>query len=133
MVKRMLLALGAGFGIALVDVWLSSATVSNAWDLDGPMFWYVFLNRAAIGFFVAIVGIVTIHPLLNFKMFPIRGAFVGIWVSLSLAASVFFDDTATWGLFWMVILSGAIYGVAIDVFATKFSGQGKQLLHPENE
>ncbi|MAZ67697.1 hypothetical protein CL652_02935 [bacterium] len=129
----MLLALGAGFGIALVDVWLSSATVSNAWDLDGPMFWYVFLNRAAIGFFVAIVGIVTIHPLLNFKMFPIRGAFVGIWVSLSLAASVFFDDTATWGLFWMVILSGAIYGVAIDVFATKFSGQGKQLLHPENE
>lgn len=133
MVKRMLVALGAGVGIALIDIWLSSATVPDAWDTSSPMFWYMFLNRVAIGFFVAIAGIVTIHPLLNFKMYPIRGAFVGIWISLSLAASVFFDDAATWGVFWMIVLSGAIYGVVIDVLATKFAGQGKRLLHPNNE
>jgi hypothetical protein len=133
MVKRMVVALGAGVGIALLDIWLSSSQDPDAWDVNSPMFWYVFLNRTSIGFFVAIAGVVTIHPLLNFKMFPIRGSFVGTWVSVSMAASVFFDPAATWGMFWMIVLSGAVYGVLIDVLATKFAGQGKKLLHPENE
>lgn len=132
MVKRMVLALGAGVGVALLDIWLSSASVPDAWDLQGPMFWYMFLNRLSIGFFVAIAGVVTIHPLLGIKMFPLRGAFIGVWISISMAASIFFDATGTWGIFWMIVLSGAVYGVVIDVIATKFAGQGKALLHPEN-
>jgi len=132
MIKRMSVALGAGVGVALIDIWLSSASNPDAWDLNGPMFWYMFLNRVSIGFFVAIAGIVTIHPLLNFKMFPIRGAFVGVWISLSMAASIFFEDSATWGTFWMIVLSGAVYGVLVDILATKFAGQGKKLLHPSN-
>ncbi len=133
MVKRMLIALSAGVGFALIDIWLSSSSVPDAWDLNGPMFWYMFLSRLSIGFFVAIAGVITIHPLLGFKMFPIRGAFIGIWVSLPLAASIFFGDSATWKVFWMIILSGAVYGVLIDVLATKLAGQGRRLLHPEND
>jgi len=133
MVKRMMVALSGGVAVALLDIWMSSSMVPDAWDVNGPMFWYMFLNRVSIGFFVAIAGVVTIHPLLKFKMFPIRGAFVGIWISLSMAASIFFEPTALWSTFWMIVVSGAVYGILIDVAATKLAGQGKRLLHSKND
>jgi len=132
MAKRMLIALSAGVALALLEIQMSSSSMPEIWDLNNPMFWYMFLNRVSIGFFVAIAGIVTIHPLLGFNMFPIRGAFVGFWVSISIAASIFFDATATWSAFWMIFVSGGVYGLIIDVLATKFAGQGKKLLHPNN-
>lgn len=132
MVSRLSTALAVALCIALLDIWLSGGQVEGVWDIHGPMFWFMLLNRLSIGFFVAIVGIVTVHPLFGFKMFPIRGAFVGIWISLPMAASIFFEPTAVWSTFWMIVLSGAVYGMIIDSVATKVAGQGKKLLHPNN-
>jgi len=132
MAKRMIVALSAGAGIGLFDIWLSSSATYDVWDLTGPGFWFMFLNRVSIGFFVAIAGIVTIHPQFNFKMFPVRGAFVGLWLSIPMATYVFFYPTVTWSSFWIICLTGAVYGVIVDVIATKFAGDGKKLLHPKN-
>jgi len=133
MVKRLSIALSAGLILALVDIWLASASVLGALDTSGPLFWYMLFNRLAIGFFVALVGVITIHPLFGFNMYLIRGAFTGIWISLSMAISVFFDTQSTWTFFWLILISGGVYGIIIDALATKFAGHGKALLHPRNE
>ena len=131
--KRLLIALSSGVVLAFIDIWLSSSSVPDAWDLSGPMFWYMFSSRVLIGFFVALAGVYTVHPVLKVNMYLKRGVIIGALLSIPLAASVFFDEAATWGLFWLIILSGAVYGLIIDFVATKFAGQGRELLHPRNE
>lgn len=133
MLKRLLVALTTGIILAVTDVWFTATTIPEAWDVNSPVFWYIFLNRVAIGFFVAIAGIVTIHPVFGFKMFPIRGAFVGVWISLSMIGLAFLGTAETSAIVTTAVLSGAVYGIIIDILATKLAGQGRQLLHPNNE
>ncbi len=133
MVQRLLVALAAGAALALLDIYLTSGSLQDAWDVGSPAFWTVFISRLSIGFFVAIAGVITIHPLFKFRMYLLRGAVIGIWVSLPLATAVFVDPLATWFAFGIVIAAGAIYGILIDFVATTVAGHGTKLLAPEND
>ena len=94
--------------------------------------WMIFVGRLAIGFFVAIVGIVTIHPVFGFKMFPLRGIFVGLWIALIFALNAASPLTEL-GVFLAILALGAFNGLVVDVVATRYAGDGKKLLHKDNE
>ncbi len=127
--KRVLLALGLGILFALIDITFVGRQDASVWNIHEPFFWYVFLSRAPIGFFVGLVGVVTKHPILKFvHMRYLRGIGVGTLLSLGLAVSVFYESTSTWDTFWLVVLSGAFYGLAVDAITTWVFGDGKKLL-----
>lgn len=126
------MALGLGIVFAFVDIYLTGTMNPEVWDTSGPFFWYMFLSRAPIGFFVGLLGVVTQHPLLQFiHMRYLRGIGVGIILSLGLAASAFYDDGTTWGTFWMIVGMGALYGLIIDAVVTHLVGDGKRMLSYE--
>lgn len=127
--KRVLLSLALGVVFALVDVAITGTMDAEAWNISGPFFWYMFLSRAPIGFFVGLVGVVTVHPILPvIHMRYLRGIGVGVLLSLGLAASAFYDASTTWSTFFMIVGLGAVYGLLIDIIATKVVGDGKDML-----
>jgi len=133
--KRLLAgsALGALAGVACA---YGAAThgVPGAFDINSAMFWSIVLNRFTLGAFVAIMGIITIHPVCkSIKVGPVlRGLKVGVWVSLLMAVGILIaGDADRWSAFWTVIVAGAVIGVAIDLIITKLYGQGKALLDYE--
>lgn len=83
------------------------------------------------------IWIYTIHPALWFKCFALRGAFFGAIISLDIAIWVYVSSTTDQAtkcrVFWMTILAWAVYGLIIDMVATKFGGQGKELLHKKQK
>lgn len=67
--------------------------------------------------------------------FPIpawfRGACLGTFVSLPLATGAMVNPAAgmdVWTVFWLTLATGAFYGFVIDVAASKFGGEGPELL-----
>ncbi len=70
------------------------------------------------------------HPIFGFRCFPfLRGAILGAVVSLVNAFGILTmptENAAT--IFWLTIGVGAIYGLIIDVVATKIGGEGKTLI-----
>ena len=89
--------------------------------------WTLVADRFLIGLVVALAGAYTIHPIFRFRCPPARrGAVLGAIVSLPLAAGVMIVPVgapAPWNIFWATILVGAIYGLIIDLVATKWGGQ----------
>ncbi|MDD3646133.1 MAG: hypothetical protein PHH06_01865 [Candidatus Gracilibacteria bacterium] len=130
MVKRMFisLTLGALFGLLCAYFASTNTLDPNFWG--SAVMWSIFFNRFVIGFVVALAGFIVVHPLLNIRMYPVcRGACAGFLVSLSLA----FGAYSTGGeqaniIFWGSIVSGMIYGLIIDLVATKVAGEGETLL-----
>ncbi len=100
-----------------------------------PLMWSIVFNRFLIGMFIFIWWVFTVHPIkmFNFILKPVfRGFFLGALVSLDLAIGVFMnteiDSITKIRIFWLTILTWAIYGLIIDVTATKLTWQGKELL-----
>jgi hypothetical protein len=130
--KLICILLGFGFGFLCAYVgWILTPELKadpNFWW--SPLMWAIVYNRTLIGFFVLLFGIFTIHPIFHFKLSPwFRGATAGAVVSLDLAiGSLLFPYENAWQTFWALILVGAIYGLIIDVVATKFAGEGEDLL-----
>lgn len=73
-----------------------------------------------------------VHPVFRFPIPAwFRGTVLGTFVSLPLAAGAMVAPAAgtdSWSLFWLTLVAGAVYGLIIDVVATKFGGQGAELL-----
>jgi len=95
--------------------------------------WSLLFNRFLIGFVIFFVGFIKIHPLFEIRMYPaLRGSLIGALVSLDIAIGIFITpattgDISATTIFWMTIIVGAIYGLIIDITATKFSGEGEDL------
>lgn len=129
MLKRLTISMGLAALVALAIIYLSGVSLSA---INTSLFWAIAVPYLVIGFFVGIVGIVTKHPVFNFMMFPIRGAFVGVLITLpTLFATLAYSATPEGGAL-MMLATMAAFGLALDVAATKGAGQGKKLLHPEN-
>jgi hypothetical protein len=142
--KRLLISIGLGLFFGLLDFYgfathyLESGFYMQftAWNWGNPMMWTIIFNRFIIGMLVAVCGFVTIHPFFGFKIPALlRGAGTGAIVSLLMAITILTDaqnnlisaNDAVQS-FWVVIICGAIIGAIIDFVATKFAGEGKNLL-----
>lgn len=124
-------ALGFFFGLAgfiSLPYFLPEATLLLRW---GILLWYT-----TLGAIIGVFGIFTYHPVLNFP-FPwwLRAPLLGAWMNfvltlfafdimLVMMQSVFGVDGILTSPFWFV-LEGAIVGLMIDYFATKYGGEGK--------
>jgi hypothetical protein len=91
--------------------------------------WTIITNRFLIGLVVGLAWAYTTHPVLGFKMPPcVRGFCLGVFVSLTLATGYMVNASATWTIFWATLIAGGVYGLVIDMLATKFGGEGKDMI-----
>ncbi len=124
--KRFLIALPLGIVAGLVCTFLASSSTPDIWGT--ALMWTIIANRFVIGLVVGFAGAYTRHPVFNFPIPSyFRGFCLGVFVSLSLAAGVMMDPTGTWMIFWATLVAGGVYGLIIDMLATKFGGEGKSI------
>jgi hypothetical protein len=131
--KRFLIAgiLGIAFGLLCSYLANSNAPDPNFWG--SALMYQIVFNRLLIGLVIAMAGAFTFCPIcgMNCKAW-LRGLFWGAIVSLDIAIGVYLgtgmDAETMRNIFWMTIGAGAVYGLIIDLVATKFAGEGKELL-----
>ena len=119
------------FAFFFIPYFLPEASPTLKW---GVFLWYIIFG-AVIGVF----GVYAKMPIINYA-FPwwIRGAYIGAWLNLCISlvaydtltllmTSVFGENGLIASPFWMV-LEGATVGFVIDFFATKFGGDGTEIV-----
>jgi hypothetical protein len=123
---------GLVFGLAgflLMPYFLPDAGWLLRW---GVLLWYI-----TVGAFIGVFGVVTYHPVLKLPMpWWFRSILVGAWMNFVLTffaydamadmiAAMFGTDGIISSPFWFT-LEGAIIGLVIGYFATRFGGEGKE-------
>lgn len=124
--------IGFVFGLAgffLLPYFLPDASLLLRW---GILLWYT-----TVGAIIGVFGVFTYHPILKLP-FPwwFRSTVLGAWMNFVLVFFAYNDMqammNAVFGLdglisspFWFV-LEGAIIGVIIGFFATRFGGEGAE-------
>ncbi len=133
-VKRMCIAksLGLLFGV-LCAFGISRDLGAGIFSIYNPIFWMILLNRMFIGIFIAFAGFVTIHPIFKCRIYScVRGFILGAFVSVLLALTVFLIPEMMDGqklkMFFGLVFVGGIQGLIIDYLATRFGGEGKDLI-----
>jgi len=136
MVKRKMVCTVMGIGFGFICAYLASKgspeipADPNFWG--SALMWSIVFNRFLIGMFIFIAGAFAIHPF-GFRLYPwFRGLMMGAFVSIGVAIGVYMSPVVPADMmckiFWMTIISGGIYGMIIDVVATKIAGDGEKLL-----
>ena len=129
--KRFLVAISLGFVFGILCVWLASAEDPAICSLKSFTFWTIVWNRILIGLMIAFAGAFVRSPIFGFRIFPfLRGTVIGAVVSLVNAFGILTMPTENAAMvFWLTVVAGAIYGLIIDVVATKVGGEGKALIN----
>ncbi|MBF0418253.1 MAG: hypothetical protein HQL86_08395 [Magnetococcales bacterium] len=130
---RFLIAIGLGALSGLLCAWLAGQQQPELFSTNHPIFWSIVSDRLLIGMMIAFAGAFTRHPVLGFPYRPwLRGFCLGAIVSLPMATGAMSAPTnsqgSAWMIFWASLISGAIYGLIIDLVATRFGGEGAGLL-----
>ncbi len=98
--------------------------------------WGILLWYPTLGAVIGLVGVVTFHPVLKLSMpWWVRGPFIGAWMNFvltffaydamkALLETMFSPDGPMTSPFWFA-LEGAVVGLIIDYFATRYGGEGK--------
>ena len=111
--------------------WSNAPVAYSYWQ--SAMTWTIVSNRLLIGLFVCIAWVFRYHPVFGCRFHPVlRWACIGAVVSLTLAIGALIQPIqgATM-IFVSTIVAGIVYGIIIDVLATKFGGEGKDLIPTE--
>lgn len=107
---------------------------AGIWLRCGVWAWYI-----TLGAMVGLVGVITYHPVLKFQMpYWLRGIAMGAWMNFVLVLLLYpqlvvlLDGFSVGGVsfsnpFWFVV-EGAILGLIMDWAATKYCGEGKDLV-----
>ena len=108
-------------------------------NLDLLFRWGILLWYTTLGAIIGVFGVFTYHPILKLP-FPwwIRSFYIGAWMNLVLTffaydtlqeimVFTFGENGILHSPFWMV-LDGAIAGLIIGYFATKYGGEGKEIV-----
>ena len=125
-------ALGLVFGI--ITFFMLPASIPDASPLLpwGLMFWMI-----TLGLMVALMGVVTWHPVLGIPLpWWFRAPLVGAWMNFVLVFLIYDQlqislinlmgpDSFFLSPFWYVV-DGAIIGLIIGFVATRFGGEGKE-------
>jgi len=131
---RVVIGNGIGFIIGLIGLIVLPYFIADvSWLLRwGILFWYI-----TVGAFIGMFGVITWHPILKLPLpWWVRSSWVGAWMNFVL---VFFAydimkatmvytlgaDGALSSPFWFV-LEGAIIGLIMGYFATRFGGEGEE-------
>ncbi|MEH6405408.1 MAG: hypothetical protein V7750_18700 [Sneathiella sp.] len=135
LVKRIAIGKGIGFSVGVLGV---ACLFLFAPESSPLLLWGVVLWYTTVGAFVGIFGLFTEHPVFKFS-FPwwLRSSFLGAWMNFvltffaydvfqALLLDVFGDFGALISPFWFV-LEGAIVGLLIGYFATRYGGEGESL------
>jgi len=128
LIKRKSVCALLGIVCGLICCAMAATKVEGLWG--STLMWVILWNRLLIGIFVFVVGVFNYHAILKIRLFPwLRGAAMGAIVSIgpavaSLMGPEGYQPQAVWGF----IIMGAIFGLLIDVIATKVAGDGKALV-----
>ena len=132
LVTRIAIGKSIGFGLGLVALlvipllWPDSSWMERI----AFLFWYT-----TVGAFIGLVGVFTWHPVLRLPMpWWFRSTLVGAWMNFVLTlfiydrlavlmVELFGADGLLLSPFWFVA-EGAIVGLLIGYFATRFGGEG---------
>jgi len=134
LVTRIAIGKGIGFvfglvGFIVLPYFYPDTDALLRW---GILFWYI-----TVGAFVGVFGVMTWHPILKLPMpWWLRSTLIGAWMNFVLTFFAYDDmrnimthtfgpDGALSSPFWFV-LEGAIVGIIIGYFATRFGGEGKE-------
>ena len=130
------IAVGKGIGL-LIGL---AGFVSLPWylpDASWYLRWGILLWYPTLGGLIGLFGVMDQHPVLKLPLpWWLRGPFIGAWMNFVL--TLFMYETAAAMLrtmfgelglftspFWFV-LEGAIVGLIIGYFATRFGGEGAE-------
>jgi len=134
LMMRIAIGKGIGFvfglaGFILLPSFMPDASGLLRW---GILFWY-----PTVGAFIGVFGVVTYHPVLKLPMpWWFRSSLIGAWMNFVLVffaydamsnmmLALFGGSGAVSSPFWFVA-EGAIIGLVIGYFATRFGGEGKE-------
>ncbi len=139
LITRVVIGKSIGFALGLIGL----IVIPFLWPDSGWMeriaflFWYT-----TLGAFVGLVGVMTWHPLLRMPMpWWFSSALIGAWMNFVLTLFIY-DRLAEMMLelpvgnglfqspFWFVA-EGAIVGLLIGYFATRFGGEGPVTVRQE--
>lgn len=127
-------SIGFLFGLAgflLLPHFLPEASALIRW---GILLWYT-----TVGAVIGVFGVYTRHPVLKLPMpWWLRAPLIGAWMNFvlvffaydtmhALLSSLFGTNELLTSPFWF-ILEGAVVGLVIGYFATRFGGEGKETL-----
>lgn len=138
LVTRIAIGKGAGFAIGLTGVLVMPYVIPDSSWMErlAFLFWYT-----TLGALVGIIGVFTWHPVLRIPLpWWLNSAMIGAWMNLVLTLFMYDRLNAMMlqimgasGLlqspFWFVA-EGAIIGLLIGYFATRFGGEGPQTVEP---
>ena len=134
LMSRIAVGKSIGFMIGLIGMLSLPAIYPEAdWLLRwGILFWYT-----TFGAIIGVFGVFTYHPILKLP-FPwwLRSTVLGAWLNFVLTFfayddmqaimhAMFGEDGMLSSPFWFV-LEGALIGLLIGYFATRFGGEGKE-------
>ncbi len=134
LMTRIVVGKTIGFMIGLIAMLSLPAIYPEAdWLLRwGILFWYT-----TFGAIIGVFGVFTYHPILKLP-FPwwLRSTFLGAWLNFVLVFfayddmqammhAMFGQDGIMTSPFWFT-LEGAVIGLLIGYFATRFGGEGKE-------
>jgi len=131
---RLLISIFLGIGFGFLCAYFANSENQDPTFYFSALFWTIFGNRVLIGFVVFLVGVHRFHPIFGFRCFSIlRGFMMGFLVSLPMAAGTFIGDSIPEDqkniIFWSSVIMGGIYGSIIDVIASKFGGEGEEIIY----
>ena len=133
LVTRVAIGKGIGFVIGIATFVFLPYVLPDA---SGLFRWGILLWLTTVGAFIGVFGVFTWHPILKLPMpWWFRSAFIGAWMTFVLTffayeemqavmVHTFGPDGLLSSPFWSVI-DGAVLGLVIGYFATRFGGEGK--------
>jgi hypothetical protein len=134
LITRIAIGKGIGFIVGLAGLVLLPHFLPDAGWLPrlGLLFWYT-----TVGAVIGMAGVMTWHPVLRLPMpWWVRAPVLGAWMNFVLVffahdlmvemmVSIFGENGTLQSPFWFAA-EGAVVGLLIGYFATKFGGEGPE-------
>jgi hypothetical protein len=134
LMTRIAIGKGIGFVIGLIGMLTLPSMMPEIGTMArwGFLFWYI-----TFGAIIGIFGVFTLHPILRLPLpWWFMSPFVGAWLNFVLTLfiydmlaagmlSFFGPNGALSSPFWLVA-EGAVVGLLIGYFATRFGGEGPE-------
>ncbi|MEM1044591.1 MAG: hypothetical protein AAGL24_00515 [Pseudomonadota bacterium] len=132
------IAVGKAVGLALGAIGFSVLQLTLP-DVDAFLPWAVLFWYATLGAIIGVYGVIAWHPILQLPLpWWVRAPVIGGWMNclivlfahdnlLSVLSSLLSGVNGIVSPFWFVA-EGALAGLIIGFFATRFGGEGKHTL-----
>jgi hypothetical protein len=129
--KRFFLAITLGTAFWFLCAYFASGNM-GPWFWWSPMMWNIVTSRMLTGIMIWCVWVYKRHPVLWFKINAVsRWAIVWAITSIPLAIG-WMISPVEWmsavNIFWASLIMWVIYGIIIDLVATRWGWEGKKLL-----